>query len=184
MAHRHPLYTVWSSMRKRCNNPNDAGFKNYGARGITVCERWDDFLNFVTDMGERAPGMTLGRVDNNGPYSPENCRWETQSEQGRNTRANRLIDTMWGRITVTEAAERRGFGASTLLYRVRRGWPPARLFAPLRRARLIDTPLGRLTVVEARARSGLSRSTLNDRMRLGWSVERLFSPRRGADRSG
>jgi hypothetical protein len=80
------LYGVWEAMRGRCNNPNDKGYKNYGGRGITVCERWDSFVNFLVDMGEPAPGTTLDRENNDLGYSPENCRWATSHEQVINRR--------------------------------------------------------------------------------------------------
>lgn len=81
------LYTTWASMIQRCENPNSDGFAGYGARGISVCERWKTFENFAADMGERpSPSHSIDRLDNDKGYSPDNCRWATKQEQVLNTR--------------------------------------------------------------------------------------------------
>lgn len=85
-----PTYMSWSSMLKRCSNPSSKDYKSYGGRGVTVCDRWHSFDNFLADMGEKPIGLSIDRRDNDRGYEPGNCRWATTTEQNRNRRGVRL----------------------------------------------------------------------------------------------
>lgn len=81
-------YGTWRGMRSRCYSAKDSAFKHYGGRGISICERWQNFENFLADMGERPVGRSLDRIDVNGDYEPGNCRWATDDEQATNKRTD------------------------------------------------------------------------------------------------
>lgn len=85
-AKRSPTYNSWTAMRDRCLNSNNRKWPIYGGRGITICRRWDDFENFLADMGERPEGKTLDRISPDGHYDKENCRWATAKEQAETRR--------------------------------------------------------------------------------------------------
>lgn len=120
-----PEYRVWMSMRNRCRNPRYKDYHNYGGRGIMVVARWDDFANFLADMGPRpTPGHELDRIDNDGSYEPSNCRWATRTEQARNKRTSRRLTIYGVTKTVAEWSELHHISYTTILYRIDGlGWP-------------------------------------------------------------
>lgn len=122
------LYRAWKGMRERCEQASHPKYPRYGGRGIVVCERWKDFRNFLADMGERPEGMTLGRVDNDGPYSPANCRWETAGQQQNNRSDNRFITWNERTMTLSQWAVTLGLKRELIKDRLDRGWSVERAF--------------------------------------------------------
>lgn len=116
-----PTYKAWQHMRERCRNPKCAQYSDYGGRGISVDPRWDQFENFLADMGERPfPAAQLDRIDNNGNYTPANCRWATRTVQTRNTRRNLLVTLGNEDMCLKDAAGRIGISAPTIMWRAKR----------------------------------------------------------------
>lgn len=116
--HKHPAYSVWASMLSRCRNPLDRAWKDYGGRGIIACQRWQEsFTNFWDDMGATYQrGLAINRIDNDGPYSPENCEWTTPKLNSLNRRNSVGVDILGLSRTV-------GVSTTTLYYRLHRGLP-------------------------------------------------------------
>ncbi|MBP8241326.1 MAG: hypothetical protein KAX36_03040 [Thermoflexales bacterium] len=119
----HPLYQTWQGMRSRCRNPKYRQWNDYGGRGIDVCKRWDDFQTFAADMGERPPGHSIDRIDNDKDYSPENCRWATRKEQQRNQRRAVFVEVDGVRYRAIELADKAGVKVDTVISRSQRGLP-------------------------------------------------------------
>lgn len=135
----------WKSMLDRCNNQNSPGYRNYGGRRIKVCEEWADrekgFERFLADMGERPSARSkkgrliysLDRIDTNGDYTKENCRWATFKEQNRNRRTNVIVEYNGEAHTLIEWSEKTGIPYKVLVQRKYYGWDVGRLFLPLQK---------------------------------------------------
>ena len=118
-----PEWHSWVSMRQRCHYPASIGYKNYGARGIRVCDRWmNSFENFYADMGDRPEGTSIERIDNDRDYCPGNCTWATANEQSANQRTNRIIEHDGKRLTLTQWSRLTGLSKHTISRRLKIGW--------------------------------------------------------------
>lgn len=119
-----PEYSIWASMIGRCYCTSHTGYKNYGGRGISVCLKWRKSpLNFISDMGRRTSSKhSIERINNNGNYTPTNCRWATRKEQARNTRRSCFLKHGELRKTKAEWCEVTGIARYTLEYRLKIGW--------------------------------------------------------------
>lgn len=123
------LYLVWMDMRRRCRDPKDANYGNYGGRGISVCDEWQDYSVFrdwaySTGYDETAKSRqcTLDRIDTNGNYSPDNCRWADAKVQCNNKRNNVLIEYNGKVQTASQWADETGISGRTIVRRIRSGW--------------------------------------------------------------
>lgn len=116
-------HKIWSNLRARCNCKGSGGYYKYGARGIKVCDRWNSFEDFLDDMGLRpSPEYSIERVDNEGPYSPENCIWATRLMQANNKRNNRFLELDHVRMTLSQWAREICISPKTLQTRLSRNW--------------------------------------------------------------
>jgi hypothetical protein len=117
-------YTTWAGMKNRCLNIKYHGYKDYGGRGITICEQWEIFENFLLDMGCRPKGMTLDRIDNTAGYSKDNCRWASLADQMNNTRGNYFVEYQGEQITLANLSRKTGVDYKLLQTRISMlGWP-------------------------------------------------------------
>lgn len=128
-------YGSWLAMKSRCNNPKHTSYLRYGGRGITYCKSWDNFENFLADMGEKPnPKMELERIDNNKNYCKENCRWATHKEQTRNRggkRATRLYTFEGKTMCIKDWADFVGITPQSMQKRLNKGWELERAFKKL-----------------------------------------------------
>ena len=115
-AERSKEYSIWGVMRQRCYNPKDKNYKNYGGRGITVCPEWQDFERFYADMGDKPPGKSLDRINNDEGYNKSNCEWHDYKTQSRNRRDNVWVILDGERMVVADALSVLGVSIGHLHY--------------------------------------------------------------------
>lgn len=178
----HPReYSIWRSMRNRCYIPTVPAYRRYGGRGITLCDRWrESFWSFYADMGDAPPGMSIDRIDNDGPYSPENCRWASPKTQSRNRGSNRLITYNGITLCLTEWAERVGLSWDLVQGRLNRGWSEHdALTTPKRDKRPALEPITWNGVTRSVEKwsvlIGGRRGSLAQRIRKGWPLEQAMT---------
>lgn len=123
---RTRTYAIWSGMITRCSNPARREYKWYGERGIKVCERWTTFQNFLDDMGEAPAGFSIDRINPDGPYTKNNCRWATTTEQAVNKRRTVYMTLLGETKPMATWAKDLGIPYGTLKSRKRLGWPDER----------------------------------------------------------
>lgn len=168
-----PERSCWKNMVARCTKPEHAAWDNYGGRGITVCTRWLNFWNFLSDMGRRPEGHELDRVDNDGGYHPGNCRWATRTQNARNRRSSRIIEYAGRSMCLSAWAVYAGISVELLWWRLGQGWAIQAALAPANTRRGRARPpslaphlllsLGQMIAAgvphpEAAKRAGVSRS--------------------------
>ena len=129
---RSPTYQSWLCMKGRCQNPNVPYYQRYGGRGIMVCERWQTFENFLDDMGERPPGSSIERIDNNLGYFPGNCKWALIRDQQNNMRSNRHLAFCGLNLTLAEWARKLALHPHTISGRLAQGYTVKQTLRPFK----------------------------------------------------
>lgn len=172
-------YQTWQHMKARCYRVSSKDYKNWGGRGISVCERWHKFENFLEDMGECPRGMSIDRIDNDGNYEPSNCRWATSKEQTNNTRQNVLIEYNGQIKTIGEWGDLLGIKAQTLKTRILCGWSIKDAFEIKANAGHVNKLIefnGEKKSLKSHARDAhIKYGTVFSRISRGWSIEKALT---------
>lgn len=171
-------YKTWQRIHQRCHNPKMTDYDKYGGRGIKVCWRWYcSFERFYEDIGD-APSKhhSIDRINTNGHYSPENCRWATKKRQARNKRNNNILIYKGEIKSIMEWSEETGLSAPALYCRKKRGWNTEKILTkPLQKVERIFSIFGlTLTLKDWAKLLNINYRTLNIRLQRGWSVSKAF----------
>ncbi|AEY66352.1 hypothetical protein [Clostridium sp. BNL1100] len=179
-----PLRNVHANMKKRCNNPKNKSFKNYGGRGITYCEKWETFEGFLDDMlDDYKKGLTLDRIDVNGNYNKENCRWVDKKTQANNTTANRHITYKGETLTVSQTADKYGIDYELFRHRLKKGLAIDEALKPISAVESVTYNGETKTVAEWARLRGMTYYQLKKRLMRGWDIDRaLTQPLRKRDK--
>jgi hypothetical protein len=170
------IYYVWYSMFARCYRSTAKGFQHYGGRGITVCDRWHDFVNFYTDMG--VPPVTnysIDRINNDGNYCPENCRWATNAQQANNKRSNHKIAYKGEEKTLAEWEVYLGLPKRLISTRLQHGWDIETIFSSPLFSNSLEYRGEHKTRKEWEEHLGLTKNIITVRLNRGWSTEKALS---------
>lgn len=181
-------YRIWTDIKQRCCNPKRDAYYRYGGRGIKICDRWkDDYAAFLADMGRAPdPKAQIDRIDNDGDYCPENCRWVSQAENKRNKANTRYVEYQGRRMRVAEWADELGVPVRLLNLRYSRGWAPDEIISgkrltappPRKTARWIEHEGQRKTLTEWAAEIGVPMKKLHGQLSRGWSLSDAMSAAR------
>ena len=185
---KHPLHKIWTGILQRIENPNSASYKYYGGRGLGICNEWRMFDNFYKDMAVGyAKGLTVDRIDNEKGYSPDNCRWATPLQQGRNKRNNIIIEYNGEELCLSEMAGKYNINIQTLYSRIfAHGWSvDLAISTPVDTARGIRVKNTDSMIYEYEGGSkhlkywakdyNIKTSTLYSRIKKGWSISRALT---------
>lgn len=186
-------HKIWKGIVSRCRIKSATGFANYGGRGIDVCDRWLSYDNFLADMGDRpSHAHSIDRIDCNGNYDPENCRWATRVEQNRNTRRNRLVSANGQTKCIAEWASIAGISEATIRGRLDRGWDASKAVTAAGgsvsrglvsgTSMLITANQLTLTVSGWAETIGISVRTIRSRLRDGWTPVGAVTTKKGGNK--
>lgn len=172
------IHTIWNSMRARCYCPTSHAYENYGGRGIKVCDEWLDFNNFYkwaneNGWSEESVGISLDRIDVDGDYCPDNCRWASIIQQANNKRNNLRLTINGETKTINDWGRKSGIASSTIRHRIRSGWDVEKaVFEPVAKQNELIEFDGELhTLKEWSNILNINVNTLYGRLHTGWSME-------------